>query len=144
MTKAAMVESIFKEQSYEFGADLKNPRVHEYAELLTEDLNRKGCVPETYPGNECHGCGACANGRCPLEDWEKRHPEFADDELAKKIKALETELYGWHKQPTCKAIVIKDKTIREVIAELQQLPQDSIVTSYGIDVKLPLTVKLSR
>lgn len=136
MTKSQMVESVFKEQSYEFGADLKNPRVREYAELFTEDLIRKGCIPETYEGPECRGCASCVDGHCPLEDWEKRHPEFKDDELAKKIKALETELYGWHKPQTHKTEFLPKMTAKELIAKLQEMPGDSVVDSCTVRVLL--------
>ena len=136
MTKAAMVESVFKEQSYEFGADLKNPRVREYAELYTEDLIRKGCIPETYPGPECRGCASCVDGHCPLEDWEKRHPEFKDDELSKKVKALETELYGWHKPPTHEIKYFGKMTVAELIEKLKALPSDAETSSFEVKVKI--------
>ena len=136
MTKAQMVESIFKEQASEYGADLSNPKVREYAEFLTEDLNRKGCISDTYPGPECHCCDSCVDSKCPLEDWEKRHPEYKDDELAKKIRALETELYGWHKPPTHKTEQIFTTSVKELIAKLQTMPEDAIVES--CTVKIPI------
>ena len=66
-----------------------NPEVatRELAILELEDLKRKGCTLENLC--ECHGCSATKNGECPLCDWEKRHPEYANDELAMKIKILE-------------------------------------------------------
>lgn len=138
MTKNEMIQSVFKEQRWEFGADLSNPRVREYAELYTEDLNRKGCIPETYPGPECLSCGSCKlnGGKCPLEDWEKRHPEFIDDELAKKIKALETELYGWHKPPTHKTVSFGKMTVTELIEKLKDLPGNAETGS--LEVQIPL------
>lgn len=136
MTKSQMIELIFNEQRDEFGADLSNPKVREYAELLTEDLNRKGCIPETYPGNECRSCGSCVDGRCPLEDWEERHPEYKDDELTKKIKALETELYGWHRPETHRTELLPQMTVEEAIAKLQTMPKDAVVEV--CNVKIPL------
>ena len=59
----------------------------ELAILELEDLKRKGCTLENI--GECHGCSATKNGECPLCDWEKRHPEYANDELAMKLKVLE-------------------------------------------------------
>ena len=59
----------------------------ELAILELEDLKRKGCTLENI--GECHGCSATKNGECPLCNWEKRHPEYANDELAMKIKVLE-------------------------------------------------------
>jgi len=60
----------------------------ELAILELEDLKRKGCTCEHI--GECHGCSATMSGsECPLCDWEKRHPEYANDELAMKIKILE-------------------------------------------------------
>ncbi len=60
----------------------------ELAILELEDLKRKGCTLEDNCG-ECYTCSAFKDGKCPMIDWEKRHPEYANDELAKKIKILE-------------------------------------------------------
>lgn len=61
----------------------------ELAILELEDMKRKGCLLERADGY-CIGCSAVANGgECPMNDWEKRHPEYANDELAMKIKVLE-------------------------------------------------------
>lgn len=61
----------------------------ELAILELEDLKRKGCTLENI--GDCHGCSARTkeNSYCPLADWEKRHPEYRDDELAIRIKLLE-------------------------------------------------------
>ena len=59
----------------------------ELAILELEDLQRKGCTLECII--DCHECSATKNGNCPLIDWHKRHPEYANDELAMKIKILE-------------------------------------------------------
>ena len=136
MTKKQMIESIFQEQKWEYGADLSNPRVREYAELFTEDLNRKGCIPETYEGPECRRCESCIGDKCPLEDWEKRHPEYKDDELAKKIKTLETELYGWHKPPTHKTEFFPKMTVKELIEKLQAIPENAVVEPCTINIPL--------
>ena len=136
MTKQQMIESIFQEQKWEYGADLSNPRVREYAELFTEDLNRKGCIPETYPGNECHGCGSCVDGKCPLEDWEKRHPEFKNDELAKKIKAFQTELYEWHKPKTHRLEHFSKMTVKELIEKFQAIPETASVEICTVNVPI--------
>lgn len=61
--------------------------IRELAVLELEDLKRKGCTLENL--GECHSCSATKNGECPLCNWEKRHPEYANDELAMKIKILE-------------------------------------------------------
>ena len=61
----------------------------ELAILELEDMQRKGCLLERADGY-CIGCSATANGgECPMNGWEKRHPEYANDELAMKIKVLE-------------------------------------------------------
>lgn len=61
----------------------------EFAILELEDMQRKGCLLERADGY-CIGCSATANGgECPMNGWEKRHPEYANDELAMKIKVLE-------------------------------------------------------
>ena len=62
----------------------------ELARLELEDAERKGCHIEYGP--YCMNCPAQRSGNCPLNDWEKRNPEFKDDELAKKIHALRAEL----------------------------------------------------
>ncbi len=60
----------------------------ELAILELEDMARKGCLLERDDGY-CIGCSALANGgECPMNDWEKRHPEYKDDELAMKLKIL--------------------------------------------------------
>ena len=57
--------------------------------LECQDLWRKGCH-NLENGAECHGCGS--NSECGLIDWEKRHPEYKDDVLAKRLKELRDEL----------------------------------------------------
>ncbi len=70
--------------------DMGYPATRELAILELEDMKRKGCLCERTDGY-CIGCSAMAggSGNCPMNDWEKRHPEYKNDELAMKIKILE-------------------------------------------------------
>ena len=69
-----------------FGSDIAT---RELALLELEDLKRKGCALEyACKYDQCRGCSI--SDKCPVVDWEKRHPEYANDELAMKIKVLET------------------------------------------------------
>ena len=84
------IDDMIHENRQEYGIDLPEDEARELAKLQLEDLKRKGCTLENI--GECHGCSATKNGsECPLCDWQKRHPEYADDELARKIKALENK-----------------------------------------------------
>lgn len=84
------IDELIQANKFEFGIDLPEDEARELAELQLEDLKRKGCTLEHI--SECHGCSATENGsECPLCDWEKRHPEYANDELAMKINALESK-----------------------------------------------------
>ena len=84
------IDEMIRENRQEYGIDLPEDEARELAELQLEDLKRKGCTLESI--GECHGCSATKDGsECPLCDWEKRHPEYASDELAMKIKALENK-----------------------------------------------------
>ena len=86
----SMIDEMVRENKQEYGIDLPEDEARELAELQLEDLKRKGCTLEHI--GECHGCSATKNGsECPLYGWEKRHPEYANDELAMKIKALENK-----------------------------------------------------
>lgn len=69
----------------EFGPEIAT---RELALLELEDMKRKGCIFE-YASNfdPCRGCSMSSS--CPVIGWEKRHPEYANDELAMKIKMLE-------------------------------------------------------
>lgn len=65
------------------------PATEELAVLELEDMKRKGCLLERADGY-CIGCSALKDGgKCPMNSWEKRHPEYANDELTMKIKILE-------------------------------------------------------
>ena len=140
MTKSQMIETIFQDlRQYKHDLDMSNPKVREYAELFTEDMNRKGCIPETYPGPECRECGSCVDGKCPLEDWKDRHPEFENDELEQKLRALETELFGWHIPSKDRTIWLNrgTTTVAELIAELQKYPEGTTINMSSVIVKLP-------
>ena len=84
------ITELIRQNKDEYGIDLPEDEARELAELQLEDLERKGCTLENI--GECHGCSATKNGsECPLCGWEKRHPEYANDELANRIKALENK-----------------------------------------------------
>ena len=69
----------------EFGWDIAT---RELALLELEDMKRKGCALEyACKFDQCHGCSI--SDKCPVIGWEKRHPEYVDDELAMKIRVLE-------------------------------------------------------
>ena len=69
----------------EFGWDIAT---RELALLELEDMKRKGCALEyDCKFDQCRGCSI--SNKCPVIGWEKRHPEYANDELAMKIKVLE-------------------------------------------------------
>lgn len=69
----------------EFGWDIAT---RELALLELEDMKRKGCALEyACKFDQCRGCSI--SNKCPVIGWEKRHPEYVDDELAMKIKVLE-------------------------------------------------------
>ena len=60
----------------------------ELALLELEDLKRKGCALEyACKYNQCYGCSI--SDKCPVDDWDKRHPEYDNDELAMRIEILE-------------------------------------------------------
>ena len=69
----------------EFGWDIAT---RELALLELEDMKRKGCALEyACKFDQCRGCSI--SNKCPVIGWEKRHPEYVDDELAIKIRVLE-------------------------------------------------------
>lgn len=56
--------------------------------LSFEDMKRKGCALEyACKYDQCRSCSI--SDKCPVVSWEKRHPEYANDALAMKIKVLE-------------------------------------------------------
>jgi len=84
------IDEMIRENKQEYGFDPPEDEARELAELQLEDLKRKGCTLENI--GECHGCSATVGGsECPLCDWEKHHPEYANDDLAKRIEALENK-----------------------------------------------------
>jgi len=72
--------------------------------LECQDMWRKGCH-NLESGTECHGCGP--NGECGLIDWEKRHPEYKDDALAKRLKELRDEVAGIQRAEITKRLLEK-------------------------------------
>jgi len=79
------IQQMMKALKWDFG--VKN-NTRELAILELEDMERKGCTHES--ANTFDQCRDCPNSeKCPMLDWEKRHPEYANDELAMKIKVLE-------------------------------------------------------
>ena len=80
-TKDQIIISLANENHYELGLD--DSVAFKLAELQYKDHKRKGCICETA---QCYECRMFA--KCPMLDWEKRHPEYAKDELAMKIRVL--------------------------------------------------------
>ena len=79
------IQGMLDDLKDEFGWDIAT---RELALLELEDMKRKGCALEyTCKFDQCRGCSI--SNKCPVIGWEKRHPEYANDELAMKIKVLE-------------------------------------------------------
>ena len=79
------IRSMIAELRDEFGPDIAT---RELAILELEDMERKGCTHES--ANKYDQCRDCPDSeKCPVLDWQKRHPEYANDELAMKIRVLE-------------------------------------------------------
>ena len=79
------IQGMIAELRNEFGSEIAT---RELALLELEDMKRKGCALEyACKFDQCRGC--LISDKCPVIDWEKRHPEYAKDELAMKIKVLE-------------------------------------------------------
>ena len=68
----------------EFGQDIAT---RELALLELEDMKRKGCTGYAFTYDQCRVCSM--SDKCPMLNWQDRHPEYANDELAMKIKVLE-------------------------------------------------------
>ena len=68
----------------EFGQDIATRAL---ALLELEDLKRKGCTGYAFTYDQCRVCSM--SDKCPMLNWQDRHPEYANDELAMKIKVLE-------------------------------------------------------
>ena len=67
-----------------FGWDIAT---RELALLELEDMKRKGCTGYAFTYDQCRVCSM--SNKCPMRNWQDRHPEYANDELAMKIKVLE-------------------------------------------------------
>ena len=81
----SQIQGMIDELKDEFGPEIVT---RELAVLELEDMKRKGCALEyACKFDQCRGCSMSSN--CPVIGWEKRHPEYANDELATKIKILE-------------------------------------------------------
>ena len=68
----------------EFGPDIAT---RELALLELEDMKRKGCTGYAFTYDQCRVCSM--SDKCPKPNWQDRPPEYANDELAMKIKVLE-------------------------------------------------------
>ena len=68
----------------EFGQDIAT---RELALFELEDMKRKGCTGYAFTYDQCRVCSM--SNKCPMLNWQDRHPEYANDELAMKIKVLE-------------------------------------------------------
>lgn len=81
MSYDEIIKCLANEEMCDYGISSESKAL-ELAKLEYEDLKRKGCILETL------FCPLCKMSRaCPLIDWEKRHPEYKDDELAQKIRS---------------------------------------------------------
>ena len=81
----ARIKSMIIDLRDEYGPEIAT---RELAILELEDMVRKGCTHES--ASTYDQCRDCPNSeKCPVLDWQKRHPEYANDELAMKIKVLE-------------------------------------------------------
>lgn len=76
--------------------------------LECQDIWRKGC----HNLEHCDDCRGCGNGydvgfNCSMLDWEKSHPEYKDDELAKRLKELRDEVAGIQRNEIMEHLVKK-------------------------------------
>ena len=79
------IQSMLSELRDDYGPEIAT---RELAILALEDLRRKGCTHEST--SKYAQCCDCPNfEKCPALDWATRLPEYANDELAMKIKVLE-------------------------------------------------------
>ena len=75
--------------------------------LECQDMWRKGChsLEDT---EDCRGCTCCSDmSECPVMTWEKRHPEYKDDALAKRLKELRDEMAGIQRAEIEKSLLAK-------------------------------------
>ena len=79
------IQGMLNDLKDEFGSKIAT---RELAILELEDMQRKGCTCEyACKFDQCRACSM--SEKCPVIGWEKRHPEYKNDELAMKIKVLE-------------------------------------------------------
>ena len=79
------IQGMLDDLRAEFGWDIAT---RELALLELEDMKRKGCALEyACKYDQCRGCSI--SDKCPVVNWENRHPEYANDELAMRIEILE-------------------------------------------------------
>jgi hypothetical protein len=83
-----ITEALIKKLA-DFNRDEYGVYNEELAMLELEDAERKGCLIDYGP--YCQNCPHQSNNTCPLNDWQKHHPEFVNDELTQKIEALRKE-----------------------------------------------------
>jgi hypothetical protein len=84
-----MITEALVKKLADFNRDEYGVYNEELARLELEDAERKGCLIQYGP--YCQNCLHKALNTCPLNDWQKRHPEFVNDELSQKIEALSKE-----------------------------------------------------
>lgn len=78
------IQGMIADLKDEFGTDIAT---RELALLELEDLKRKGCTGYAFTLDQCRVCSM--SNKCPMLNWQDRHPEYVDDELAMKIRVLE-------------------------------------------------------
>jgi len=129
------IQTMIKQLRDEYSPDIAT---RELAILELEDMERKGCVLDF--ANRFGECRACPKAdECPVCTWEKRHPEYANDELAMKIKILEAGGEEAYKeklkhQEKLRAEELKKKAEQLDCAELKQKLFD-ILDDYFINKK---------
>lgn len=129
------IQTMIKYLKDEYSPDIAT---RELAILELEDMKRKGCVLDF--ANMFDECRACPKAdECPVCTWEKRHPEYANDELAMKIKILEAggeEAYKekLKRQEELRAEELKKKAEQLECTELKQKLFD-ILDDYFINKK---------
>ena len=122
---------------YEYGIDLPDNEAIELAELQLKDLERKGCTLESI--DECHGCSVTKNGsKCPLCDWEKRHPEYANDELAMRIEFLMNKSTNLFKTKMKTEVLTKFKDFKNKL----DLKEIIVSLEHEVDIILEIAKKL--
>lgn len=87
-----ITDTLIEKYQADFHDEFARTPSKEYVTLFLQDLVRKGCDIEC--GVDCRGCTLLKDNKCPLNDWQERHPEFVNDDLAKRLKELEDIEYG--------------------------------------------------